>query len=537
MRSPRTASVFALLGALALPACAGSPSRATEPAPEPDAAPDATSDAASEVASEADSAPADAVADSAAAPDASPPATCPHGGPVAFPGAEGFGACATGGRGGRAVHVTNLAASGVGSLQAALDESGARTIVFDVSGVVAGTPILSRGDVTLAGETSPGGVILRGLAIQGDVVCEQDGCPLPVVAPSNVIVRGVRLRPAGIGDDGLRLHRAKNVIVDHVSIANASDEAVQISLSSDVTIQDTMLAETLVQGHAVEYGGMLINYSDPTRGYPLTRLSIHHDLWNRIAGRLPELSRENFRSDEGKTSDLELATNLYWDPRYALPIATHSGPWSDGAEVYWRLNLIDNVFVVGPTFPYGMLTFGELDAATPSRFFLSGNRLSRWPALADWQLAYCCNDFPQAAATSGLPWQSTVPPWATSARFPFASITYDLKGQAALVAHARAHVGAFPRDPMDRRLLAPLATGVFDEAPLDQNPADDALKLDFTTPPAPPADADRDGIPDAWESTHTLDPHDPTDAQRVTATGYTNLERYLFDRMNTLIGP
>ena len=37
----------------------------------------------------------------------------------AFPGAEGFGACTPGGRGGRIIEVTNLNAKGPGSLQSA----------------------------------------------------------------------------------------------------------------------------------------------------------------------------------------------------------------------------------------------------------------------------------------------------------------------------------------------------------------------------------------------------------------------------------
>jgi hypothetical protein len=71
----------------------------------------------------------------------------------AFPGAEGFGAIATGGRGGQVIVVTTTAASGPGSLQDALDQSGARYVVFAVSGVIDTQIHLSHGDVTIASET------------------------------------------------------------------------------------------------------------------------------------------------------------------------------------------------------------------------------------------------------------------------------------------------------------------------------------------------------------------------------------------------
>ena len=56
----------------------------------------------------------------------------------AFPGAEGWGAASKGGRGGRVIKVTNLNASGPGSLAEACAADGPRIIVFEVSGVIRG---------------------------------------------------------------------------------------------------------------------------------------------------------------------------------------------------------------------------------------------------------------------------------------------------------------------------------------------------------------------------------------------------------------
>ncbi|MBP6829620.1 MAG: hypothetical protein KA978_02495, partial [Deltaproteobacteria bacterium] len=80
----------------------------------------------------------------------------------AFPGAEGFGAAARGGRGGRVIYVTNLNASGPGSFQDAVQQTGPRYVLFKVSGVVQGEVHVRSGDLTIAGQTSPGGVTVRG---------------------------------------------------------------------------------------------------------------------------------------------------------------------------------------------------------------------------------------------------------------------------------------------------------------------------------------------------------------------------------------
>src|SRR5277367_810949 len=83
---------------------------------------------------------------------------------AAFPGAQGGGAPAAGGRGGVVFEVTNLNDSGTGSLRACIDALGPRTCLFRISGLIT---FLSRAQIsnpyiTIAGQTAPGGPIAIG---------------------------------------------------------------------------------------------------------------------------------------------------------------------------------------------------------------------------------------------------------------------------------------------------------------------------------------------------------------------------------------
>ena len=457
----------------------------------------------------------------------------------AFIGAQGFGALATGGRGGRVIAVTNLRASGAGSLQDALNQAGSRTIVFGVSGVIEGVPIVSRGDVTIAGQTSPNGITVRGLLIQGDEVCEADDCPLPKIAPSNVIVRFLRSR-ATLDGDGLRLHRAKKVIVDHFSVGNANDEAVQISFSSDLTIQNSLLAETL--GDHNDLGGMLLNYADPKRNFPLTRISVHHNVWTRIGGRIPELSREN-PSATGSSMDIEISNNIFHDHTFPIWFGNTSlvnAPENgyNRAPIYYRANLIGNYSLQNPnnSTSVGLITLegagnpdtGYLPANTPSQFFLQDNQ-TNLTAARDWQLVYCCNDFRDAMRDKTMPFASTKPSWAAVKRLGFPSISYTPVGQ--LLEYSRKNVGMRPWDAFDARVMQFVVSNRFDTTSRSINPANDALKT--VSALAAPKDTDTDGMADAWEVQNGLNPRvaDQNGIQLspkiLGVAGYTNLEVYL----------
>lgn len=145
----------------------------------------------------------------------------------AFPGAVGWAATTTGGRGGRIIRVTTLAADGPGSLRAAIAEKGPRIIVFEVGGVIdLGRSILEVREpyLTIAGQTapSPGITIIKGgIDVHGH----------------DVIIRHIRVRTGADGQpkrsgweaDAFSTVAAYNVIIDHNTFSWALDENMSAS--------------------------------------------------------------------------------------------------------------------------------------------------------------------------------------------------------------------------------------------------------------------------------------------------------------------
>ncbi len=185
------------------------------------------------------------------------PAVAPA--PLAFAGAQGWAATTPGGRGGRIIRVTTLAADGPGSFREAVETKGPRIIVFEVGGVIdleGRTLTIREPFLTIAGQTAPSpGVTF----IKGGID----------IATHDVVVRHIRVRP---GEAGFPKKSGKdfdsistqgisyNIIVDHCTLTWGTDENLSASgprfvgatpdewragTSRNITFSQNIIAESL----------------------------------------------------------------------------------------------------------------------------------------------------------------------------------------------------------------------------------------------------------------------------------------------------
>ena len=185
---------------------------------------------------------------------------------LAFPGAEGFGRFATGGRTGSVYHVTNLNDSGTGSFRDAVSKPD-RIVVFDVAGVVRlqSRVAVSR-NIYIAGQTAPG----EGITLYGDGLSFSNA--------HNTICRYLRIRMGVVGTSGadaLGIASGHDMIFDHCSVAWGRDEVFSISGgdAKDITIQNCIISQGLL-GHSA--GGLI--QTDHVTIY--RTLYIHNDTRN-----------------------------------------------------------------------------------------------------------------------------------------------------------------------------------------------------------------------------------------------------------------
>jgi len=434
----------------------------------------------------------------------------------AFPTAEGFGANAIGGRGGRIVEVTNLNDSGPGSLRSCLEASGPRICVFRVSVTITlesairvSTPYL-----TIAGQTSPGGV-----QIKGNGQPDGDWGVWFVNGAHDIVVRHLRVRMGGsmmhdAGNNLLFYGTAEpgvhDVIVDHCSVSWGSDTQLDWygSYLDRATFQWNIIAECYMGSHI---GG----------NRAPKNITLHHNLYANLGSRTPLMQHAD-------VFDFRNNVIYNWNGNNGSVF----GQFALNASAFG--NVVNNLWLAGPDGGYPYLNVGNggpiridgSDAeAGGTKLYLSGNWGPRSPSGSpdDWS-GHGVNtwDFYELNG-DGSTHLASQARYAAPRPFPAPSIAMDEVDD--LLERVLPRAGAYKpsRDTVDLRVVRSVREETGTSRVSTTGPWPD---LKRNAPPAP-ADADHDGMPDAWEIAHGLDPEDVHDGARFAGNGYTNVENYL----------
>lgn len=449
----------------------------------------------------------------------------------AFPGAEGGGAFTPGGRGGKIFVVTSLEDSGKGTFREACEAVGARTIVFNVSGIIQLKKRISMRApyVTIAGQTAPG----DGICIAGETL---------EIDTHDVIIRHVRFRRGATEvtrrDDALGGNPIGNIIVDHCSVSWGLDENISLYRhqfqandkskleklpACNITIQNTISSEGLdTYNHAF---GSTIGGLNST---------FMRNLW------ADNISRN---ASIGMYGDFNFVNNVifnWWNRSL------------DGGDYRSMFNIINNYFKPGPITPtdqpirYRILKpeSGYMKPQTYGRAYVDGNYIVGSPEVTadNWNGGVQLEDHSEAETKNYLELIKQPKP------FSMPNITI-MKAEEAYEFVLK-NVGATlpKRDAVDERIIKQVRTGKIEAKDGLENaigkefikrrlPADSYKKGIITNPNQVGGypeykgkaykDSDNDGIADAWEKKFGLNPNDPSDANKDSnGDGYTNIEKY-----------
>lgn len=449
----------------------------------------------------------------------------------AFPTAEGFGCMASGGRGGKVVEVTTLEDAATnppeGSLRWALQQHTGYpvTIVFRVSGIInlaggkTGELRCKRDNWTLAGQTAPG----DGICIMGNKV--------NFGGSNNVIIRHLRFRigtmidpltgePDASGKGSIGIENAGNWIIDHCTFGWSGEENMTIYDNWNTTIQWCIIHEGLYQsghnkgnrGYGAQWGGQ--------------NATFHHNLLAHNHNRSPRFNGAR-SNDNNVLIDYVNNVNYNW-------AKANSCYGSDIENASNKTNFVNNYYKPGPARPGTSSSFFTQSSFSSNQsigrialWYMSGNYMEGSANAAkntDNYLgldagAYTSRGIDAAALRSETPFEILYPVTTETAQDAYNSV---LEG-----------VGAFPRDPVDSRIVEEVRTGTASGSGVFGT-----NKGIIDTPDAvggypvyqsleAPVDTDHDGMPDVWEIARDLDPNDPEDRNIRMESGYTALEVYL----------
>jgi len=434
----------------------------------------------------------------------------------AFPGAGGGGMFVTGGRGGKVLYVTSLADDGTtGTLRWAVAQTGARTILFKVSGLITLKSALkiTNGNVTIAGQTAPGdGICLK------NYECNVDA--------DNVIIRYMRFRlgneVVGNESDAIWGRYKKNIILDHCSISWSIDECASFYSNENFTMQWCVVAESLNNaGHvkgAHGYGGL----------WGGKNASFHHNLIAHHNSRNPRfngykragLSYSNPLDEER----LDFRNNVVYN-------------WGDngsyGGESAGKYNIVANYLKYGPATKSTIkskITQVDIDASTTlnppgfGQYFIDENYVfgSSSVTLNNW---------------SGVTYASGVNTTTCKTAVPFLNV--PIAQHTATIAYERVleYAGAsLVRDAVDTRVVNETRNGTATYSgsvtlrPGIIDTQGDVGGWPIYTSKTAPNDTDSDGIPDGWLAAN----YPEKTANQLTAEGYTYLELYINSLVNKI---
>lgn len=457
----------------------------------------------------------------------------------AFPGAEGHGRYTTGGRGGTVYHVTTLEDNGndsspvEGSLRWALNKSGARTIVFDVAGTIhlQADLKLKKDNVTLAGQTSPGGICIADYPF--------------VISANNVIIRFLRFRPGDVSGkepDGLGGMDRKNIIVDHCSVSWSVDECLSVYGMENLTVQWCIASEALrVSTHGKGTHGYGGNWGG-------NKASYHHNLIAHCESRTPRLGP---RPSTQEKEYMDMRNNVFYN---------WAGNGCYGGEGM-KVNIVNNYYKPGPATDkassavrYRIAGIGirttEYVTNNPSfkpmehvwgKYYVDGNVMVGNDAVTKDNWTKGMYEQINNSTCDNLYTQKTK----DTIRLKEPLFTDVVTTHSAEDAYKKVleYGGCcLYRDEVDERIISDTrdrkatytASGnkkgyinsQNDVKPAGATEAWPVLSLDDTRNMV---DTDGDGMPDEWETAHGLNPNSAADGKTVTLSteGYTNLEVYL----------
>lgn len=436
---------------------------------------------------------------------------------AAFPGAEGHGRFTTGGRGGQVIYVTTLEDNASpGSLRYAVNQTGARLVLFKISGTIQLKSALkiTKGDLTIAGQSAP-----------GDGICLRD-YPVEIQA-DNVILRYLRFR---MGDetnqeaDALWGRNRKSIIIDHCSISWSTDECASFYDNENFTLQWSILSESLRNSvhdkGAHGYGGI----------WGGRNASFHHNLLASHDSRNPRFNGSRY-SNRPDDELVDFRNNVIYNWGSNSAYAAEGG----------RYNLVNNYYKPGPATSSSKTTriiesypdngSNNQPAGTYGTFYVDGNQLTASSVVSadNWQgvhMHFSFSTYAPGVTRADLKLDSELPAGGVtthSAENGFQKVL-DFVG-ASLV-----------RDTVDKRVIHDARTGtatIMDGGNGSTNGMIDTQSAVGGWPELKsteaPADTDGDGMPDVWETANNLNPNSANDAKQTNLDGkYTNVEVYLY---------